>query len=703
MVSYVWIDVETYSDVSIKNGIHAYMESPAFEVMIVTYAIDDFPVQIWDRTLDKEMPWDLMKAMQLVRKGAAYIVAHKSDFDRHALDKAEIFECDIQYWRDTLVQARLHSLPGSLDKLCDIFKVSSENAKHKEGRNLIHLFCKPRAKNSKIVRATRETHPKEWEQFKAYAMSDISAMRVLHKKLPRWNYAEDSFDLPLWFLDQKINDRGFATDQDLARASIDAGAIRQQDLRIEVADATLGCVSSATKRDELLAYILGAHGISLPDMKKDTLQRRLDDPELEEAVKQLIRIRLEACTTSTSKYKKLLQVISSDGRLRNALQFSGAGRTRRWSGSLFQPQNLPRPDMKAEDIEEGIQELKSGSVDLLRSPQEITRLMKNAVRGVIVAGKGRKLVFSDLSNIEGRVQAWLAGEQWKLQAFRDYDNGTGHDLYALAYAKSFGITPEEVMDNKKNGDGSMRQIGKVQELALGYEGGVGAFITFAAVYGLDLEQMTEQAWPHLDLELLKEAARAWEYASKQRKTLGLRKKVYMCCDTLKRMWREAHPAISSMWKELRDAGIKAIENKGIEIKVRKVTFRRDNNWLRIILPSGASLCYPSPRIENDGAISYLGICQYTKQWKRIYTYGGKFFEQMCQSIARDIMASNMPAIEATGYPIILTVHDEVITEPEDKEEYNEDQLSALMATAPSWASDIPLSASGVSGYRYCKS
>jgi DNA polymerase len=699
MVSYVWIDVETYSDVSIKNGIHAYMESPAFEVMIVTYAIDDFPVQIWDRTLDKEMPWDLMKAMQLVRKGAAYIVAHKSDFDRHALDKAEIFECDIQYWRDTLVQARLHSLPGSLDKLCDIFKVSSENAKHKEGRNLIQLFCKPRAKNSKIARATRETHPKEWEQFKAYAMSDISAMRVLHKKLPRWNYAEDSFDLPLWFLDQTINDRGFATDQDLARASIDAGAIRQQDLRIEVSDATLGCVSSATKRDELLAYILGAHGISLPDMKKDTLQRRLDDPELDEAVKQLIRIRLEACTTSTSKYKKLLQVISSDGRLRNALQFSGAGRTRRWSGSLFQPQNLPRPSKGTtwESIEQGIEELLTGSIDLLRSPQEITQLTKDAIRSVIRAGEGKKLVFSDLSNIEGRVQAWITGEGWKLQAFRDYDNGIGPDLYCAAYGKAFGVDPKTI--TKKD---PRREIGKVMELALGYEGGVGAFITFAAVYNLDLEKVTEEAWPYLDQELLKEAARAWEYALKQRKTLGLRKKVYMCCDTLKRMWREAHPAISSMWKELRDAAIKAIENPEIEIKARKVTFVRNKNWLRIILPSGACLCYPSPRVENDGAVSYLGLCQYTKQWKRLYSYGGRWFENICQSFARDIMAANMIKIEQSGYPIVLTCHDEIITEPEDKEEFNPEELSKLLAAPPSFALDLPLSAAGVENKRYHK-
>jgi DNA polymerase len=192
-----------------------------------------------------------------------------------------------------------------------------------------------------------------------------------------------------------------------------------------------------------------------------------------------------------AKYKTLLKAVSSDGRLRGVLQFCGAARTGRWAGRVFQPQNLPRPSHKQPEIDQSIALTKADALDLAYT--DVMARLSSCVRGSIIAPKGRKLVIADLSNIEGRTLAWLAGEEWKLQAFRDFDAGIGHDLYALAYAQAFGVSPEAVMDNKDYGDGSWRQIGKVMELALGYEGGVGAFLTFAAAYGIDLEAMAEQA------------------------------------------------------------------------------------------------------------------------------------------------------------------------------------------------------------------
>ncbi|EMS7588384.1 DNA polymerase, partial [Salmonella enterica subsp. enterica serovar Newport] len=172
---------------------------------------------------------------------------------------------------------------------------------------------------------------------------------------------------------------------------------------------------------------------------------------------ELLAIRLQASTTSTSKYKSLMKGVSSDGRLRGTLQFCGASRTGRWAGRLFQPQNLPRPSLEQEQIDEGIEALKAGCADLLFD--NIMELTSSALRGCIMAPEGKKLVVSDLSNIEGRKLAWLAGEQWKLDAFREYDEGTGPDLYKLAYARAFNISPDNV-------DKYQRQIGKVMELGL---------------------------------------------------------------------------------------------------------------------------------------------------------------------------------------------------------------------------------------------
>jgi DNA polymerase len=234
----------------------------------------------------------------------------------------------------------------------------------------------------------------------------------------------------------------------------------------------------------MLGHILAAYGVDLPDLQMSTLERRIADPDLPAELKELLSVRLAASTTSTSKYKTLAKAVSKDGRLRGTLQFNGASRTGRWAGRLFQPQNLPRPALKQDKIDIGIEALKADCEDLLFD--NVMELTSSAIRGCIIAPPGKKLVVADLSNIEGRVLAWLAGEEWKLQAFRDFDTvqtvegewltgpqlvalhlshqypelaldekgdpiRMGHDLYKLAYAKSFGIKPEAVTkDNRQS-------------------------------------------------------------------------------------------------------------------------------------------------------------------------------------------------------------------------------------------------------------
>jgi DNA polymerase len=653
-VSTLYLDLETYSDVPIAYGTHAYAEKA--EVLLCAYAFDDEDVAVLDLTDGASLG-----NIQMLIDTCDDIVIHNSAFDRTVLRHQGVC-VPLERISDTMVQAMSHSLPGSLDALCGILGVDSDKAKDKNGKKLIHLFTKPRPKSQKLRRATRVTHPDEWAQFIEYARLDVVAMRDVHRRLPRWN--TDGSERGLWRVDQTINDRGVAVDVDLARSALRAFERSARSLTARSTKITEGAVGSLTQRAKLLEYMDKAHGFRPADLTKGTVSAFLKGTavELDPEVRELLEIRQQASATSPAKYKVLLNASSSDGRLRGTLQFCGAIRTGRWGGRLFQPQNLPRPTLKGEDIDFGIEAMKADCEDLLYS--NVSELCSSAVRGCLIAPPGRKLVVSDLSNIEGRVLAWLAGEVWKTKAFADYDKGSGHDLYVLAYAKSFGLTPEEVIDNKKNGDGSMRQIGKVMELACGYQGSVGAFATMGAIYGVDL--------PEDEILLIVKA------------------------------WRKAHRNVVSFWYDVDAAAKTAIAKPGTRVVVRDLSFGYSDGWLRIRLPSGRYLCYPDAQTQDDGQIAYSGTNQYTRKWETLRTYGGKLVENIVQAVARDVLAHGMLAAEAEGYEVVLHVHDELITETPDDERYSVDELSSIMATNPGWSLGLPLAAAGFETKRYRK-
>jgi DNA polymerase len=747
----LFCDFETFSPVPLKDGTHRYAEQA--EVMLFTYAFDDGPATCWDLTQQPKTPSDLADALH--DPDVMTVWQNGGMFDRvvakHALPW--LYEAvPIERWYDTRVQALAHSLPGGLDALCQIFNVADEDKKL-DGKALIQLFCKPPAKNLKRGRATRHTHPVEWEAFKRYATQDIPSMRAVHKKMPTWNY--QGGEMLMWHLDQAINMRGVAMDLDLARAAIRAVDRAQKRLAARTVELTNGELQRATQRDKLLAHLLAEYGVDLPDLTKATLERRIDDTSLPWALRELLAIRLQASTTSASKYKTLVRAVSEDDRLRGTLQFCGASRTGRWAGRLFQPQNMMRPTLEGPAIDQGIEAMKTDCEDLITD--NVMELANNAVRGCIVAPRGKKLCVADLSNIEGRKLAFLAGEKWKLKAFADFDTVLGKDgkwytgpefyaaalrheyipvevdskgepvrkgadLYILAYARAFNMDPADI--GKKD---PRRQIGKVMELGLGYEGGVGAFLQFALVYGLDIEAMSDAAVSSIPEHIWEEARGMLEWTKKQRRsTFGLSDQAWMVCESFKRSWRYAHPAVSDLWTDVGYAVRCAIQSPGVTSNTADAGFqrdsqdvhhwkrsggvhdrprllvRRDGAWLRIRLPSGRFLCYPSPQVGEDGTVSYMGVNQYSRKWSRIKTYGGKLVENITQAAARDVLTSNMPAIEAAGYEIVLSVHDELLTEAPDTADYSHEHLSALMATNPPWAAGLPLAAAGFEAYRYRK-
>jgi DNA polymerase len=355
----LWIDLETYCEVPIKNGTHAY--AAGAEVMLFAWAIDDGPVSVWDLTTGAPAPPALVAAMG---DPAAEVWAHNSHFDRTVLRHARPSMCPaLPWWRDTMVQALAHGLPGSLGALCEVLGVPTDKAKDKEGKTFIQLFCKPRPKGAKIRRATRETHPAEWARFVEYAALDIEAMREVHRRLPVWNYR--GAELDLWHLDQVVNDRGVAIDLPLVHAAIRAVDAAQVDLAARTVEMTDGQVASTTQRDALLQHVLEAYGVDLPDLQMSTLERRIADPDLPLELRELLAVRLQASTTSTSKYRTLAHGTSADGRLRGTLQFNGASRTGRWAGRLFQPQNIARGTVHGRMLEIGIEAIKAGAADLV--------------------------------------------------------------------------------------------------------------------------------------------------------------------------------------------------------------------------------------------------------------------------------------------------------------------------------------------------
>lgn len=700
----LWIDTETYSPIALRNGTARY--ATMAEVMIVTWAVDDGAVHCWDVASGRPMPSSLYEAVMLCDR----IIAHNAYFDRTLLEHTDWWPKEfapLEKWRCVMVQLLSHGLPGSLGLACKIFQVDQASSKL-DGNGFINLFCKPqgRKKNS---RATSMTHPDEWRGFLNYAQLDIVAMRAVSNACPKWN--STPFERDLWHEDQRINSRGFAVDVELAAAAIFMTTNAKHELAQMTEALTNGAVESTTQRNRLLQYLLNEYGVTLPDLKAKTIEARLEDPELPEHVKTLLRFRLQASKSSTSKYKRVAET-EVGGRLYGTLQFAGANRTQRWAGRIFQPQNLPRLIIEliakhfgiepkavkkghiVEYLETGIAALKRHDADLLFS--NVMGLASNTLRGLIVAPKGKKLVISDLANIEGRKLAWLADEDWKVKAFRDFDLGLGSDLYRIAYARAFNIRPEDVTDDQ-------RQIGKVMELALGYQGGVGAFVSMVATYGIDLDELAAKAWGTIPANTLRDAEAAWARAVTKRKTLGLRREVWIVCTALTWLWRNAHPNTVTLWEACEVAARHAILNPGVEFPVSggKMVFDRRGNWLRIRLPSGRYLSYPDPKIDGN-AIHYAAVSVYTKSWQRVYTYGGKIVENIDQASSRDVMAWGMIRARAAGYRTVLTVHDELVTEQPDEPRYNHIELSKILATNEDWNRGLPLAAKGFETYRYRK-
>lgn len=725
MSELLYLDTETFCDLDITVvGSYAYAEHPSTEILICTYAFDDGDVRCWDCTDGSDMPRDLKVGLRKAMRGDIKIVGHNFNmFDRLVIRNCWGYDIPVDSVIDTMTCAFRHALPGKLAVLCEVLGVSAENAKDKRGKALIKRFTKPTPKNYKIRRYTSETHPEEWALFIKYAISDITSMREVFQKMPRWGNSE--FEDRVLVLDQLINDRGFKVDVALAEAAIGAITRHKEGLQ-EESQRKFGC--SLTGKDFLPALQELAPAHRIHNAQKATLFDLLSDEDLPEDARDIVEMRLGAASTASTKYSPLLLGRSSDDRRRGCIQYGGAKRTLRFAGKGFQPQNLARGYYHDDELDKGISALLKGRA---HRRFDVAKLTASTVRSCIIPEEGHKFVVADYSNVEGRGLAWLAGEETALDTFR-----AGLDIYCVTAGKMFGMEPDYIKKERKD----LRQIGKACELGLGYAGGVGAFVQFAKNLGLDLVDMAKTMDGTFPDHIWAATARGYEWARIQeakrpprpgekddRPSYILDKKVWRTCDAIKRMWRESHPETVAFWRDIEDAAMAAIRNPGKEFTAgpRGVKFSRnvetDNNgnkvagwWLRMTLPSGRVMSYPgvglsvSKETDEDGKVStnvrikYQGENQLTRQWGFQYTYSGKLVENCTQALCRDLLANALLNVEANGYPIVLHVHDEIICETPDTPEYNVAELERLMCELPEWAEGFPLVAEGAEMKRYAK-
>jgi len=635
------IDIETYSDVDLsKSGVYPYAESDNFEILFFGYSVDGHPPQVIDLANGEQLPDDIIAALTdpNVIKTAYNAMFERICISKHlGLPKGTYL--DPTQWHCTMVWAATLGLPMSLAGVGAVLGLDKQ--KMSEGKDLIKFFCIPDKDGN---RHHPKVHPGKWELFKSYNCRDVEVEIAIQQRLAK--YPVPDFVWNEYHLDQQINDRGIGVDMELVRHAITINEDIKNEITAEIQALTmLDNPNSVQQMKEWLAE----NGMETESLGKQAVKELLETAPPELA--KVLSLRQQLAKSSVKKYDAMLSSHCIDDRIRGMFQFYGANRSGRFSGGLVQLQNLYRNSMphldtardliKADDIE---------TLDLLFGdiPDVLSQLIRTAL---VPKAPYKRFIVADFTSIEGVVLSWLAGEQWRLDVFKN-----GGDIYCISASKIFGVPVV-----KHGINGHLRQKGKIAELACGYGGSVGAMKAMGAQeMGLSDDEIQQ-----------------------------------IVTD-----WRDASPNIVKLWWDVDRAVKKCIKEK-TEANVKGLHIFCESGFLFIELPSGRRLAYVKPKIGENKfggeSVTYMGVGE-QKKWERIESYGPKFVENIIQGIARDILLHAM--MNLRDYRIVAHVHDEVIIEATD--DITVDEIVQKMCITPRWARGLTLRADGYECEFYMK-
>ena len=644
----IGIDIETYSSHDISScGVYRYVEADDFTILLFSYSIDGGPVQCVDFANGETLPAEILAAL---RDPAIIKTAFNAAFERICISRYYGWApMDPAQWHCTMVRAARMGLPLSLEQCGEVLRL--EAGKMKEGRALIRFFSVP----NKGKRNLPADAPDRWELYKQYNIRDVEVEQQILAKVRRLEPA--AFDERLYTVDQLINDRGVLLDRQLAENAARFDEQYKAQL-LDEAKALTG-MDNPNSPTQIKEYLQSVAGVEVKTLNK----KSLDDVEAlvshHPTAQRVLDLRREMGKTSNKKYAAMLQCVCDDGRIHGLLQFCGASRTGRWAGRLVQVQNLPQNHLKDLDYARNL--VKLGDLDdFQQNYANPTQVLSELIRTAFIAKPGCTLHVCDFSAIEARVIAWLAGEQWVLDVFRD-----GGDIYCATASQMFGVPVA-----KHGPNAELRQKGKIAVLALGYGGGVAALEAMGGSR-MGLSQQEEK-------------------------------------DIMQR-WRQANPHIVSFWSTIEAAAVRAIKTGESTTIHRGIVVTYRWGMLLITLPSGRTICYPRSKIgieRNDGwrgdheIIEYEGMNQVTKKWERIRTYGGKLTENVVQAIARDILGHIILRAHDSGLNIVFHIHDEIVVEAEPGQTLQD--VEDIFSKPIEWCRDLPLKGSGYTTPYYLK-
>ena len=632
------IDIETFSDVDLgKCGVYRYCESPAFDILLFGYAVDGGEIRVVDLASGETIPEEIRNAMTdpSVRKWA-----FNSAFERICLSRFLGLPAgeylDPASWRCTMIWSAYMGLPLSLQGVGAVLGL--EKQKLSEGKELIRFFCQPCAPTKSNGGRTRNRPtdaPDKWLAFKKYNLRDVEVEMAIQRRLEKHPVPESIWDE--YHLDQRINDRGVALDMVLVKQAIEMDRRSREELTEEMQKLTT--LQNPNSVQQMRQWLAG-NGLETETLGKKAVADLIRSAPPE--IRNVLTLRLQLAKSSVRKYQAMENAVCADGRARGMFQFFGANRTGRWAGRLIQMQNLPQNHLP--DLSEARALVRAGdfeAVELLYG--DVPDTLSQLIRTAFVPREGCRFIVADYSAIEARLTAYLAKEQWRLDAFRE-----GKDIYCASASAMFHVPVE-----KHGVNGHLRQKGKIAELALGYGGAVGALKAMGALeMGIDEEELS----------------------------------------TLVGAWRDANPAIVSFWWDVDRAALTAVADRTVS-QTHGITFEYCSGMLFITLSSGRRLAYVKPKIGENRfggeCITYEGVGS-TKKWERLETYGPKLVENIVQATARDILANALMSL--SDCRVVMHIHDEAVIEAPP--ELSLQTVCDRMSRTPAWMPGLILRADG---------